>query len=818
MGSRHLPAVALVTLSGLCLAFEIAQIRVFSFTMDPHIVFGAIAMAMLGMGAAGVLVAVRPGLLERGAERLIPACFAGFSLASVGTLALFARVSPLVRTTSLLGVLLTAVPPLLLCAIPYAFVGLGVTALLSGRPREAHGLYLFNLLGSALGCFVLYPFLRPVGVEPLLAVLGLLGALLGLAFSLALGQRLALLASALGLLLAGGALARPHTFFPFASDYHDLYATSERAMARMGLPPLPGAAPGKRARRVFAEWDPVSRVEVFEYPGALGLLNNQAPLKLLLHDGGAGSLLFGVKDHPELARSLFEGTTYGGAYALLPSPQRVLIIGLGGGPDVMTALHHGAGKITGIEVNGSTLKATREVFAGFLGDPYGKPNVQVLHMDGRSFVEATEEQFDLIQLSGTDTYSAAGGGAFLFSESYLYTIEALERYMGRLTPRGVLAMIRFGPEPLRLVVSEVEAMRSLGIRDPRPHLAILRQGTCEIVMFSRSPIDDEQRRRIQERVRAAAGMPTLVAPVNGAIGFGVDTMPPLEIAYLQGVREEPGYAGVLAAGAQGQERDAVAAMDFDYTPVTDDRPFFFQFLRPSQLDRVLAAASSDFFARGLRGHLLMLLVLCAASALVLLGPLALRKGAAPLDQARLPLAYFAVIGTAFLLIELALMQQTALFLGHPTYSISVTLGALLAWSGVGSLLAGRVSLPPAALLLRVTLALGILAILYLGGLRPLLGLLLPLPLVARGALLFFLLAPLGLLLGMPFPTGLRATADRGPAVLAWAQASNALSSVIASLFAAPLAMFVGFRVEFLLAVALYAAAAFALHRMALSSR
>lgn len=804
---RFLPYLAIFLLSALGLAFEIAQIRVFSYTMDPHIVFGAIAMAMLGLGAAGVLVAVKPSLLEEGAEQLIPSCAVGFAASSVLALALFARLSPLVRTTSLLGILLTAIPLLLLCAIPYAFIGLATTALLSVHTKQAYKLYLFNLLGSSLGCFILYPFLRPVGIEPLLGGIGLLGALTGALFAWTLQQRRTLIISIATIAFCIGVLARPSSFFPFSSDPQDLYATSERTMARMGIPPLPGTAPGKRAKLLFSQWDPVSRVEVFEYPPPLDRMNGEAPLRLLLHDGGAGSLLFGIKNYPDLARALFEGTTYGGAYALQPSPEEILVIGLGGGPDIMTAHHYGVKHITGIEVNGSTIQATQRAFAEFLGDPYGKPNVQIFHMDGRSFVEGTKSKYDLIQLSGTDTYSAAGGGAFLFSESYLYTIEALQRYMSTLKPQGVLAMIRFGPEPLRLVVSEVQAMRSLGINDARPHLAILRQGTCEIVLFSRSPITEEQRIHVQQWIRNAQKFPAITAPLNGAMGFGVEKMPPLEIAYLQGVREEPIYKSILAAGAIGQERQAIESLDFDYTPVTDDRPFFFQFLKPSQLGRVLSAAPSDFFARGLRGHLWMLLMLCGASALVLLGPLWWKGGSLRLQEAKRPLTYFTIIGTAYLLVELALMQQTALFLGHPTYSISVTLSALLAWSGIGSLLSGRSSLTPPALLPRVAIGIGLLALLYLLGLRPLLSLLLPLPLFARGAILFFLLSPLGMLMGVPFPAGLHAFGDRGASILAWSQAANALSSVIASLFAAPLAMLIGFRAEWLLAVVLYGMAA-----------
>jgi spermidine synthase len=808
----RLSSAALFVLSALILSFEIAQIRVFSFAMDPHVVFGAISMAMLGLGGAGVSVALRPPAQEGALER-VPGLLVAFGVATAVTMAIFARLSPLVSTTSLGLVVLTASPLLLLCAIPYGLGGLATTLLLSQSARRPHVFYLFNLLGSALGCFLLYPFLRPFGVERILGVISLVAVLAGAGLAVALGERKLLRRGLVGVLVAGGACLAPVQFFPFQSDPADLYANAERAVARFRLPAVPGAAPGRRSRREFAEWDPVSRVEVFQFPGLTGLINNTAPVKVLLHDGGAGSLLFGLPGHPEIEKALFEGTTYGGAYTMVPHPENALVIGLGGGPDIMAAHHFGARKITGVEVNGSTLRATREAFASFLGDPYGRPNVTLLHLDGRSFVEGTRERYDLIQLSGTDTYSAGASGAFMFSESYLYTIEAVRRYLESLTPGGVLAMIRFGPEPLRLVLTEIEALRSLGVTDPGQHLAILGQGPCQIVLCSRQPITPEQKDRARAMVAAARSLPAIDAPINSAMGFGVSTLQPLEVVYLPG-DDQSIYGHIFQAARAGNELEAVRHLDFDFTPVTDDRPFFFQFLGPAQIDRVFSSKADDFFARGLRGHLLLLLVLGVSSALLLVGPLLSgQAGGLRRESLGAPLTYFAAIGAGFLLIELALMQQTALFLGHPTYSISVTLFALLAWSGVGSLLAGRLSLATGPLLRAVTAALAGAVLFALIAYGPIFRALLPLPLAARGAILVLLLAPLGLPMGVFFPTGLRALADRGEGVLAWSQAANGLSSVLASLIAAPLAMFLGFKAVLLLAVALYVLATSAARRL-----
>ncbi|MCC7541569.1 MAG: hypothetical protein IT379_35450 [Deltaproteobacteria bacterium] len=835
MASENRLDPALLFAVSLCvLAFEVGQIRAFSYAMDPLLVYGAIAVAMLGLGMAGVLVSVFPSIAKGDATVRAALCTVLFGATALGSMVVFARVSTSFTTDTVADIAFRAVPILLVCATPYLFGGLATTLLLTRGAGRAHGLYVGNLLGSAIGCFVLYPFLRPVGLERLLiAAAAIAIASATLIAALAWSSRRTVAARNVATLGAGAlalavlAIVFAQETLPFEPDPRDLYAHAERDAKRRGLAPMPGARPGKIARRELAVWDPVARVEVFSFPGELGLVNRRAPVKVLLHDGGAGSLLFGLPGHPDVERGLIEGTTYASAYGLVPRPRRMLIIGLGGGPDVIAAHHYRAGHVTAIEVNGATLDATTRVFSRFLGRPLERPNVRALHLDGRSFVEGTDERFDLIQISGTDTYSAGGGGAFMFSESYLYTLEAIERYVGALTDDGVLAMIRFGPEALRLFVSELVVLRRLGFARPDRHLAVVAQGGCYSIMLSKRPISREQALRVIGMTLAARQLPPVVAPINTALGFGMADRPfALDAEYLPGVARNNDFTRVARASRRGAEIEAIASMDLDYTPVTDDRPFFFQFLGARHWRRILDAPAGDFFARGLLGHLQLLLGLAVVSAVAILGPLLLLRRRARADASRdgadassgaggattaasmrggtlWPLVYFAAIGLAFLFVELALMQRTALFLGHPTYSISVTLFAILASSALGSHVAGRLRMP-APRLVRIAVLLAVaLLVAYGFVLQPIVQALLPLPLEARVVLLVLILAPLGLCMGVPFPTALRALSSRGDSLLAWVQAVNGFSSVLASLLAVPLAMFLGFRAVLLIAAALY---------------
>jgi spermidine synthase len=771
---RHRGEALLFCVALGLLALEVSEIRVFSYAMDPRLVYGVIGLAMLGMGVSAVAGSLRPTLLQ---EERAPTYATLMGVTGVLSLVIFSRVSASFDATSFGRFLLTGAPMLLLCAVPYAFAGLALVTL-QLRGEEIGRRYRANLAGSALGCFVVPLLIRAVGLERLLVGI----AVLPVIAALVVDRRRRHAGALVALLLA---IPAAKWLLPFEPDPQDLYASAERSAKKLGLP---------RAHRDFAAWDPVARVEVFQFPGPLGVVNNASPLKVLLHDGGAGSLLFGrLNEHQDIARALFEGSTYGGAYAVHDHARNVLVIGLGGAPDIMTAKHFGAQTIVGVEVNGATLDVVRKHFKDFLNDPYG--GVELHHADGRSFVEGEARTFDLVQISGTDTWSAGSAGAFMFSESYLYTSEAIQSFLRVLAPDGMLTMIRFGPEPLRLVATEVEAARKLGFARPSQHFVVLGQGTCQSVVFSKQPITEAQLRRVAQHLGHARTLPKLTVPLNSALMVAAPELPPLGLVYAPGVASDDPVARYLRTVDTQQDEAFIAKFPFDVTPVSDDRPFFFQFLGPRQLGRLIDAPPDDFFARGLREHFMMLVGLTILSIGILFGPLRIVRAGGAFST----LAYFGLIGAAFLLVELALVQRTALTLGHPAWSVTVTLFALLLSSAVGAAYAERLG-RRAAILLFVAIAALVLVP------HSAVALVLKLPFAVRVVAIVLAIAPLGIAMGTYFPNGIRAVAPRGPSVVAWAQASNACASVVASLLTPVLAMLFGFRVVLLIALVLYAIA------------
>lgn len=770
--------------AALTLALELLELRVFSYALDPQLVYSAISAALLGLGAGAMLGVRWPSLIR--APGLEARCFAAFSPAVLLSLALFARLSPGVGFGPGAWLLFA------LLLLPYLALGLLLAAATAREGSDLGRAYLANLAGSALGAALISPLLRPLGAERILSLIAIAGGLAAVLAAPAARER-GLGAGALLLALLSWPAAP--WLFAFQPDPNDLYGVARKALHDAKIEGEP--------RLDFSRWDPVSRVEVYTFPGAFGQVDGRTPFKLFVQDGGAGSMLVG--QGPETRVNLFENTVYGGAYLLRPAPSHALIVGLGGAPDVLAALHHGARKVTGVELNATAIEVVRDRFADFLGHPYQQPGVTVVHADGRGFLDRTVERYDVIQMTGADTYAAGSGGAFMFTENYLYTTEAFRRYIQALAPAGVLSITRFGLEPVRVLTTELQALRALGFREPHRHLAVVGQGIWVNVLLSREPLSVEASDLLARQIDERARRPRPRIPAYEALAFGLDK--PMELLYAPGHPKANLYSALVLASRGGAEAAALAPLALDFTPVPDDRPFFFQHLTLARLGALLApGAGGDYHLRGLRSHLGFLLGVALLGAALTLGPLRGRRPAGAL-------LYFGALGLAYLFVELSVLQKGALFLGHPTYSATLTLLSLLLASGAGAAWSSRLSLPPELVAQRAAALLVPVLLLLHPLLKGLFDALLALPFAARVAVMGLALCPVGFLMGVPFPAGLRALRHRGEEALAWAIGVNAFASVVGSLVAVPVAMFSGFSLVGALAAALYGAAAWRARRL-----
>lgn len=773
--------VAIALLAAAILAFEIVLLRIFSFAIWHHFAFMVISVALLGVAISGVVIQRRPDWTEPAPRRA-----AGYALAFAASVvvALFVvgRV-PLDPTRLALGPgpWLRLGLYYLALLVPMTAAGLAVGTLLRGYAASAPAVYGSDLLGAAVGALAALALLAPLGAEGFVLAIAAAACLAAAVLRAGAARPAASVLRAAAPALACAALAIAAV--PLAPSWLGVRPGPGKLLGRLLGTPAGPAAPHLVATR----WNPLARVDVVENaPPVQWTLNDRSPVAhpgetQLLLDGDAATPIVQFGDAPLQDLDLLDWTLGSAAYQLL-RPERVLVIGAGGGVDVLTALHHGARAVDAVEINGTVIDLVRGPLAAAGGHPLERPGVTLHEAEGRAFVRASRATYDLVQLSLIDTWAASASGAYSLSEGYLYTVEALEDDLERLAPDGALTVTRWDWNPpresLRLVAVADEALRRHGAANPARHLLIFGLGRMANLVVKKSPFTAEEVARARE-LAARRGFFLVYEPER----------PPATP-----------YAAYLAAP---DRRAFAAGYPFDISPSTDDRPYFFQFGRWSNLRLFGAGWRDDPLI--LSGRLVLVAVLLQALLLsVPLLALALGPRGSSAGRGGPSIAvYFAALGVAFMLVEISLMQRLTLFLGSPVTAAAVVLATLLAAAGAGSLLlaprASTLSSPwpfAAATAGAIALYALILPAVLRGGLALGNG--------ARVGAAIALVLPLGVLLGIPFPAAL-ARLERGaggaPTGLAWA--ANGIGSVLGPILAALLALDLGLSAVMLLGAAGY---------------
>ena len=743
--------VALVSLATLVL--ELTLTRLFSATMFYHFAFLAISLALFGSGASGVFVYVlRPRLDEERTARLLALGSGLFSLTTVVAL-LVILAHPLSPVRLGLSTLRSLAWTYGAAALPFFFAGCVITLAISAWARDISRLYLFDLAGGAVGCLVLVPAL---------ALLGAIDTVLLVAVLAALG---------------GYLLSRRRWLLPVLAAALALLVFNVRT-GRIALTRSKGLS---EKRVVFSRWNSFSRVIVWS--------TGDPDRLLIVIDSDAATDLF--RDGSDLERHRDLGDRIEGLAYHLGGREKVLIIGPGGGVDVIVARLLGARDVTAVEVNPLVRDVVMsEPFRSFSGRLYEQPGVRLVVAEGRSFLRRSDERYDLVVATMVDTWAATAAGAFALSENNLYTVEAFSDYLDRLAPDGILSMTRWYEDPpdqvLRLVSLGRAALAERGFADARGHFIVVRGG--------------------QRRTIATVLLKTVPFTLR-EIGRAEDFARRLGLEVLYTPRTRP--ANDLTRLVEAEDPAAMwSAYPSNIAPPTDDSPFFFQSVR---LENVLSQRWTRGQWRRTNLGTLVLFGLVGITLVVvtafILGPLLLvrRRLDAGSRRGRVPfLLYFAALGVGFIVVEVVLVQKCVLFLGHPAHALTVVLFAILLFSGLGSLLSGR--LPPTSLapaLRRVLVAVAALIGVAVVALPPIFYGLVHLATPWRVLVTVAVLAPLGLALGMPMPTGIRILHARAPELIPWAWGVNGAASVLGSVGAVALAMVWGFDVALLLAASVY---------------
>ncbi len=744
-------ALAILALSATGLAFEVILTRLFSLIFQYHYVFLVVSLAILGLsiGAAGGYVARRFNLTTGGRNAL------------TGSALLLALVFPLValllagHNSANLTVLVVGV-----AMLPFLLLG-WINALVYARFAERSNLlYGADLIGAALGLLVVLGLLTLLGPFGATIALGVVAGLAAILLAAAESPTRRQFGAVLVVTVAVGVLALVNraTGFIVYSPENLTDAPFDKTMVYVLQDPA------YEARVTATQWGPFAQVDMVEI--------DDPDVRYVFTDAGAGSFMLrydpGAEDESYLDWLRLEPTYL--PFEIAPV-ENTLVIGAGAGRDILLARMAGAETVTAVEINPAIVDITRQQ-ADYNGNILDLPGVSTVVTDGRNFVDRSNEEFDLIYLNIVYSQAAVPSVAAL-AESYAFTTEALCSYWNHLSDNGQIAFVLHnGLEGVRLLMTAVEALQAEGMTIPQAlsHMTLVKQPAADPT--------------IETAVLLIAHQPW---EVEAAQSYFRTTqrrgMQPLFIPYSY---EE--LLTVLLDESVTFEEYLADNIDFNIYPTTDDRPFFYN------LNHELPAAVEDLLKWGL---------MLAFGYLTVISLLQPRQPVHEWTRINLSL-YFALLGIGFMLIEVPLIQRFGLLLGNPVLALAATLGALLVGGGLGSLFSGRFAS------LRLTRAISLAAlgicvwILAFAVVYPaLVQAVLPASLLVRVGVTVLVLLPLGFVIGMPFPGGLRLAGDADPAGVPLFWGMNAIASTLGAVLATTIALLMGFQMALWLGMAVY---------------
>jgi spermidine synthase len=756
-----LAGVALVSFAALLL--ELALTRLFSVVLFYHFAFLAISIALLGLGAGGVFAYLRQEWLAPHDVRKI-----GGLLCVLNAVAVVIALEVVLHTRVALQLSsynfkrLTAI--YVFSAVPFFFTGLLFSVAFARESRRIPQLYGADLVGGSLACLAVVPLLNWIGGPNTVVFAGLAMALAAVTW--ATSKRWRRTGVVLAVLLAALIAAN------YSGRLMDvIYAKGVRISDYFTVE--------------YVRWNAISRIEVDR---------KKDGSKWVVIDADANSAIMNfdpkVWEQTPLHKAMM--STAPSVTNVLRPHGSYAIIGPGGGPDVMRALANGSSNITGIEINPIIINdVMRGRYADYSHHLYDLPQVHIHIADGRSWVRNSRQQYDVVQMTLVDTWASTAAGAFALSENNLYTVEAFKEYFQHLKPDGLIAITRWEfkepREALRVLAVAMEALHELGIPNPERNFIVVSEGPLNIdgrpvvVLAKKTPFTAEEETAVREHLAQTR----LVAQ------------------YMPSEPQDNAFGRLIASNdPYGFARN----YKFNVTPVTDNAPFFFFTLKTRQIlsKQVLARGIDWKVNLGVVVLAMVLLISIAAVAFFLVLPLALHGGG---GGRTLQLLYFIAVGLGYILVEITFIQRFVLFLGNPTYALTVVIFLLMLSSGAGSMASRKWLARPSQV--KVPLVAIVAALLvYVGILHRMLGSLVGLPFVLKLLISAALLIPVGFAMGMPFPTGLRwlggdkveaEDATVGPAdgaptqrnVIEWAWAMNAASSVLGSVLVIVIAIHVG---------------------------
>jgi spermidine synthase len=802
--------LAIALLSASALAYEILLMRLFSIIQWHHFAYMIISLALLGYGASGTFLAIfRRSLLQRFAYVFSVNALL-FGVSSLGLFLLAQRIpfnaQEILWDSSQIVYLFSLY---LLLALPFFFAANAMGMALIHYRHDISRLYAADMLGAGVGsmAIILMLFvLFPENALRILSAAGMLAAVIA-CWGLGIWRRLRwlfLVFTVLPILLPSGLIQLTLSPYKSLSQWLNIEGTEVVAeySSPLGLlsvlksPIVPlRHAPGLS---LMAKQEPPRQVGVFTDGDAMTVINEDT----------------GDRERLAFLDELTSALPYH-----LGKPERVLVLGAGGGSEVLQAHFHGAKEVEAVELNAQMIRLVQQDYGAFSGHLYDEKRTRVHQAEARGFVSGSKDHYDLIQVALLDAFNASSAGLYALNESYLYTVEALQDYLDHLTPNGILAISRWIKLPprdtLKLFATAVEAAQQKGEVQAASQLVLIRSWQTSTLLIKNNAFTSQEiaalRQFCEQRAFDVAYYP----------GMAVS-----EANRYNRLRRPLFFEAAQALLGVGR-KDFLDNYKFNIRPATDDQPYFFNFFKWQALPEIL-----EFMGRGglpllELGYLILIATLLqalVASLMLILLPLFFlrRESTLFLSNGMQPwrvFGYFSALGLAFLFLEIAFIQRFILYLHHPLYAVAVVLSAFLLFAGFGSAYSKHFSQRGEYIKGIRWAVIGIAGLggLYLALLGPLFSLSLDWPAGIKVVIAIILIAPLAFCMGMPFPLGLGIVALQNWNLTPWAWGINGCASVVSAVLATLLAIHLGFNVVLVLALLLYGMAVLILPSLGLET-
>lgn len=786
---RFFAGVFLVSSATLCL--EISLIRFFSISQQYHFAFLVVSIAFLGYGASGSFLSLSKKIFNMERDKFLPFSTLLFSLFILLSYLLSNAIAfDFIKLSWDSHHIFTIFLYYFLLCLPFFFAGMTISFSIARTANLVNKVYFSDLLGAGAGALLSLVVFLPKGDKGVILLISLLACFASYFFSY--NRSYIFKGFLIFLMITEAAL------FILSPSWLSLRISSFKA--------LPFALRYPQSQLILTKWNAISRIDVLESPavrfapGLSLLYDKNLPSQLGLSiDGGELNAITSFNKPNDQTLEFLASLPSSLAYSLVKNP-KVLIIEPKGGLDTLTAFVNKASHIKVIESNPLLVDILRNELASFSGNLYQKKNIHIVSSNSRSALKREKDNYDLVAFSLTDVFGASGTGMYGFGEQYLYTVESFSDIINRLSPQGIISMsLYLLPPPrqeIRALATWIEALEKNN-KNPSTHILAIRSWGTIHFFIRNCPFSESEIKKLKSHSE------TYLFDLVHYPGIKA------EETNIHNQFKKPIYFNLTQQMLSPSLRKMFYENYlFDVRPVSDNRPFFYNFFKTSKI-RATYKALGQKWLPFLQGKFLMPLLLIQmgiiAFIMILLPFLVLKKGTGFRKKAFLKVFfYFGSIGMAFIFVEITFIQKFILFLGDPLYSAAVIIFSFLLSSGIGSLSSVKILGHKTKRRLRyclIFLAVLIAAMLFLFPFFY--NHFLRFNLLLKVIMTFVFIFPLGFLMGFPFPTGIRLLSLQEKKLIPWAWATNAFSTVLHSVLALMIAFAGGYNLVLLLAAGGY---------------